>query len=273
MLRLRICNQQKGRAGMSNNPMNMDKKQMIRDFYRRNRFVLDDRFVLRDGKRHPFAVICPGGGYSMVCSFVEGVPLAQKLNELGISAYIVYYRVRRKAKFPNPQDDLAKAIRMVLENAERYCVEKENYSVWGASAGGHLAASFGTRNMGYAHYGLPKPGAVVLIYPVISMDPALTHQETRQNLLGKNPAAEQIRSSSVELNVTDQYPATYIWCGTADTTVTPENTHRMVAALNKEGVPCCCEIFPDVEHGVGLGIGTAAEGWLEKAVAFWRGQK
>lgn len=251
---------------------NYDLKQRSRDFYRRNRYQLDDRFVLRDGKKHPFAVICPGGGYGMVCSFVEGVPLARKLNEMGISAFIVYYRVRRKAKFPNPQDDLAKAVREILENAEHYLLETENYSVWGASAGGHLAASFGTESMGYVHYNLPKPGAMVLTYPVISLELGLTHQGTRDNLLGKKPTQEQVVACSVDMAVTEKYPPTYIWCGTTDTTVSPENTRRMAAALECVGVSCHCDIFPDVGHGVGLGIGTAAEGWIHRAVAFWQQQ-
>ena len=252
---------------------NYDMKQHTRDFYRRNRYELDDRFVLKDGKKHPFAVICPGGGYSMVCSFVEGVPLARKLNEMGISAFIGYYRVRSKAKFPNPQDDLATAVKEIFEKAEYYHLEMEKYSVWGASAGGHLAATFGTETMGYVHYGLPKPGAMVLTYPVISLELRLTHQGTRNNLLGKKPAPEQVTKCSVDMAVTEKYPPTYIWCGTADTTVPPENTYRMAAALEKVKVPCRLDVFPDVAHGVGLGIGTAAEGWIERAVAFWQAQK
>ena len=153
----------------------LDQKQKLKDIYRPNRFALDDRFVLRDGQTHPFAVIVPGGAYAVVCSFIEGTPIARKLNERGISVFIVYYRVRKKGRYPHPQDDLARAVRDILSRAEEYGIEPENYSVWGSSAGGHLAASFGTESMGWATYGLPKPGAIVLSYPVISMDPTLTH--------------------------------------------------------------------------------------------------
>ena len=145
---------------MPANLRDIDKKQRLYDMLRPNRYRLDDRFVLRDGKRHPFAVVCPGGGYFMVCSFVEGVPLAKRLNDLGISVFIAYYRVRKKARYPGPQDDLARAVKTILERADHYMVEKEHYSIWGASAGGHLVASFGTDHMGYKHYGLPKPGAL-----------------------------------------------------------------------------------------------------------------
>ena len=234
-----------------------------------NRYRLDDRFVLRDGKRHPMAVICPGGAYRKVCSYIEGVPFARRLNERGISAYIVYYRVREKARYPAPQEDLARAVREALSRAEKDGLEAEGYSVWGSSAGGHLAASFGTDNMGYALYGLPRPAALVLIYPVISMRSGLTHPESRDNLLGPGASPEREAFASVEEHVTGSYPPTYVWCGADDGTVPPENTRRMAAALSAAGVPHVCEIIPGVDHGVGPGTGTAAEGWIDRAVDFW----
>ena len=250
----------------------LDQKQYYLDKLRPNRYRIDDRFVLRDGKTHPCAVICPGGAYREVCSYIEGVPIARKLNERGISAFIVYYRVRGKARFPHPQDDLARAIGEILGRAEEYRIEPENYSVWGSSAGGHLVACYGTENMGYPKYSLPKPGAIVLIYPVVSMDPSLTHRVTHDILLGKDAAPAAERETSVDLCVTEAYPPTYLWCGDADESVPPENTRRMAAALERAGVPFRCEIFPDVGHGVGPGTGTAAEGWIDHALKFWMEQ-
>ena len=81
---------------MADSRIDLDKRQTLRDVYRPNRYALDTRFVLRDGGTHPFAVICPGGAYQVVCSYIEGTPIARRLNELGISAFIVYYRVRKR---------------------------------------------------------------------------------------------------------------------------------------------------------------------------------
>ena len=255
-------------------PVDIDQAQYDKDMRRKgNACDVDDRFVLRDGQRHPFAVICPGGGYTMVCSYIEGVPYARKLNEMGISALIVYYRVGEAARFPAPQDDLAQALRDIFARADEYMLDTAHWSVWGSSAGGHLAASFGTANMGYPHYDLPKPEALVLTYPVISMRPDLTEQGTHDNLLG-NPADESMEAfASVDEQVTADYPPTYIWCGDADQTVKPENTRRMAAALERAGVPYRCEIFPGVDHGVGPGTETAAEGWIDHAVEFWKTQQ
>ncbi len=257
---------------MADRPAERETIQTLRDTYRANRYKLDDRFVLRDGRTHPFAVICPGGAYRIVCSFIEGVPIARRLNERGISAFIVYYRVRGKGRWPHPQDDLARAVREILARAAEYRVDPGDWSVWGCSAGGHLAASFGTEAMGFPRYGLPAPRAIVLCYPVISMRPALTHAVTHDTLLGKRAIASMERFASVDENVTAAYPPTYLWCGDADESVPPENTRRMAAALAGAGVPYRCEIFPGVGHGVGPGAGTAAEDWIEHAADFWREQ-
>ena len=208
----------------------------------------------------------------MICSFIEGVPVAKKLNQMGISAVIVYYRLKKRARFPAPQDDLACAVKELIRKAEEFNVDAAHYSVWGASAGGHLAASFGTDHMGYVKYGLPKPAALILSYPVISMRPALTHKDTHDNLLGKSPSPELEESVSVDEQITKNHPPVYIWCGDADKTVMPENTVRMEKVLEEAGVPLCCEIFPGVGHGVGPGSGTAAEGWIDRAVDFWKSQ-
>lgn len=247
-----------------------DRKQQIRDnLFVRNRYALDLRFVLGDGKKHPVAIIVPGGAYRRVCSFIEGVPIAGKLNEKGISAVILYYRVKKKAAYPAPMDDLARAARECIERADELGLDMSSYSVWGASAGGHLAGSFGTENMGYMKYGLPKPSALILEYPVISMMPGLTHEATHDNLLKKNATSEMEEFASIEKHVTKTYPPTYVWCGDCDETVPPENTRIMADQLEKAGVRHIWDIFPGVGHGVGPGTGTVAQGWIDKAVYFW----
>ncbi|MBR1572823.1 MAG: alpha/beta hydrolase [Lachnospiraceae bacterium] len=254
----------------NNKPVDLDQHQSLKDIFHKNKYELDTRFVINDGAKHKCAIVCPGGGYSLVCSFIEGTPIARRLNDMGISVVIVYYRVKGKAKFPNPQDDLAQAIREVHDRAEELNLDMDNYSIWGASAGGHLVASMGTDNMGYMTYNLPKPGCLVLMYPVISMDKAITHVGTHNNLLGRDCGVEQEEFASVNLHVTADYPPTYIWCGDADTTVPPANTKLMAEALKEASVPAMCEIFKGVNHGVGPATGTSASEWINHAVDFWK---
>ena len=250
----------------------IDEAQMAIDTNRKSCYEVVYDYVIKDGETHPIAIICPGGGYEAVCSFIEGVPFARYLNTKGISAVIVYYRIQKEAAYPNPQDDLARAVREVWDRAEELKLDIENYSVWGSSAGGHLAASFGTNHMGYKKYGLPKPCAEILIYPVISMDPETTHLGSKNALIGENATKEQIDFASIDKHVTADYPPTYVWCGDSDQLVPPKNTELMIEALKAAGVPFASDIYPGVDHGVGLATGLSAEGWMDRAIAFWEGQ-
>lgn len=229
-------------------------------------------YLLRDGKTHPVAVVCPGGGYRRICSFIEGHPYAKKLNKMGYHAVVVYYRVKDLARYPAPQEDLARAVRTVLNHEKEWNLDVRGYSVWGSSAGGHLAASFGTANMGYSRYDLPKPGALILTYPVVTMGEK-AHEGSRNNLLGMNPETAMVEFASIEKQVTDTYPPTFLWWGSNDTCVPPENSYMLKAALEEQNIPCQCIEYAGVEHGVGIGKGLACEGWFEKAVAFWEAHR
>ena len=227
-----------------------------------------EKYILKDGNTHPVAIICPGGGYHWICSFKEGRPYAKKLNSMGYSAFVVHYRCGRKYPYPIPQEDLAQAIRYIMEKKEDWHLDMENYSLWGSSAGGHLAASFGTHAMGYSQYRLPKPGAIILSYPVVTMG-EVAHAGSRNYLLGNAPSRQQIDFASVEKQLTSEYPPTFLWCGLEDHTVNPENSRLLAEALLKHGVHHRFLPVEGVDHGVGIGQGLPCEGWFEKAVLFW----
>lgn len=237
------------------------------DTNRKNQYALKP-YLVRDGQVHPVAIICPGGGYRRICSFIEGHPYAKALNRLGYHAVVVYYRVREQAAFPNPQDDLARAVREVLSHARDWKLDTTGYSLWGSSAGGHLAGSFGTESMGYKHYHLPKPGAIILSYPVVSMGDK-AHPGSRNFLLGLHPTQDQIQKTSLEHQITPAYPPTFLWWGDQDECVDPDNSRMLQKALEENHIPCQCREYPKVTHGVGLGKGLPCQGWFEDAVAFW----
>ncbi len=229
-----------------------------------------DEYPLLDGARHPFAVICPGGGYEKISDPLEGEDFARRLNGLGCAAFVVHYSVGQAARFPAPLDDLAAAVRGILDRAEELNLRPEGYSVWGASAGGHLAACFGAERLGWKKYGLPRPGALVLCYPVVTMEEPLTHTGSRQRLLGPDPDPALTAATSVEQQVTAEYPPVCLWWGEADATVDPANSRMLLAALETAGVRCEHASYPGVGHGVGLGEGLACAGWPRRAVDFWR---
>lgn len=225
-------------------------------------------------KKSRFVVICAGGGYRSVCSMVEAFPAAKRLNELGYHVFAVNYRVGKQAFAPNPQDDLANAVRYILNHSVEFNIQTDDYAVMGFSAGGHLAASFGTQNLGYARYGLPKPGVLFLAYPVITMG-RFTHAGSRRNLLGRKNIKneEMIRKYSIENHITPEYPPTFVWQCDKDKTVPVENTQMLVQELDKAGISYFYKTYSSDAHGWGGGDGTLAEGWIAQAVAFWGRQK
>lgn len=147
--------------------------------------------------------------------FCRGASLRQKAQRTRIFRICPVLPLQKKARYPAPMEDLARALGDILNRAEELNLETDGYSIWGSSAGGHLAASFGTEAMGYAKYGLPKPGALVLCYPVVTMGEK-THLGSRNNLLGEAPEADMIALASVERQITPAYPPTFVWCGDAD---------------------------------------------------------
>ncbi len=216
-----------------------------------------------------FLLIIPGGGYYTVCSHVEGFPIAESCVRQGISAFVLQYRVSRWAHYPNPQEDAAQAVRFILKNREQFGLAGTDYGVCGFSAGGHLAASFSTEALGYARLGVPRPQAVILGYPVITMGD-LTHEGSRTCLLGEDSDDPAVRAHwSVEKQVTANYPPTFLWNCSADDTVPAENSTMLEATLTRWGVAIHHEVFPGTVHGWGLGDGTPSEGWLERAIRFW----
>lgn len=218
-----------------------------------------------------FVMVCPGGGYTNVCSISEGFPIARQINELGYSAFVLQYRTNEAAGYPNPMDDLAESLRYVFAHAEEFGVDVEDYAVAGFSAGGHLAASFGTESLGYKKYGLPKPAALFLGYPVITMTD-LTHEGSREKLLGTDFTAEEVKTFSVEQQVTECYPETFIWYCDSDALVPSDNSRMLIRQLETFGIAYQSEVYEGDAHGWGTGDDTPAAGWLSRAVEFWKKQ-
>lgn len=233
--------------------------------------ALRERFLIHFPveKKSGFVVTCSGGAYIGAASMIEGYPTCKEINDLGYHAFTVNYRAGSNAKAPNPIEDLAIAIKYILEHADELNVDPENYAVAGFSAGGHLAACFGTEALGWKKYGLPRPAAVMLAYPVITMQ-EYTHADSRKNFLQE--AAEDIsmqKKYSVEEQVTKEYPPTYVWQCSRDNTVPIENTKLLVRAFEQTHVPYIYQTFDSEWHGWGCGKGTLAEGWVKEAVGFW----
>ncbi len=215
-----------------------------------------------DGSRSSTAVvIAPGGGYGMLASNHEGRQFANWFNGMGITAFVLKYRLGPRYHHPVELGDAQRAIRWARAHAAQYGFQADRVGIMGFSAGGHLASTAGTRfDDGKPEAADPidrfssRPDFLILAYPVISMSAPYSHQGSAANLLGENASPELRKQLSNEFNVTSQTPPTFLLSTTADTVVPPENTVAFYEALRKAGVPAEMHIFEKGPHGVGLDL-------------------
>jgi acetyl esterase/lipase len=204
-------------------------------------------------------VICPGGGYARLAPH-EGDQYARFLNESGIAGFVLKYRLGPDGyHHPAMLQDAARAIRTVRARAGEWKLDPNRIGIMGSSAGGHLAATLLTHfDAGKADAIDPierqssRPDLGILCYAVITMS-QFTHQGSKDNLLGKNPAPELVRSLSNELQVTKDTPPCFLWHTWEDAAVPVENTLQFADALRKAGVPFDLHIYQKGGHGLGLG--------------------
>jgi acetyl esterase/lipase len=217
-------------------------------------------------------VILPGGSYRGVSIVKEGFDVAKQLNEYGVAAFVVKYRtpsdVHQRDKAIAPLQDAQQALRLVRENAQRWNVDPRRVGLLGFSAGGHLAATAATQSSSPVIAGATseqvRPDFLMLAYPVISFDGAITHPVSRENLLGKQPAAQQIDKYSNERHVTAATPPTFIMHAADDKSVVVANSLRFFEALNTHGVSSELIVFPNGGHGFGLVNATTPDRWIER---------
>ena len=81
-------------------------------------------------------VVAPGGGYTHLAAEKEGFAFARWLNERGVAAFVLQYRLGPKYHHPVELEDAQRAIRMVRAHAAEYGVATDHIGMWGSSAGG-----------------------------------------------------------------------------------------------------------------------------------------
>lgn len=161
------------------------------------------------GNGAPFVVLLPGGGYGDVCSLIEGYSTALKFNASGYNVFIVNYTIGKMTHPTEPAEDVAAALSYIFDHCSKWNVGTD-YAVCGFSAGGHLAATWGTKTLGYQKAGFKKPEAVILCYPVVTMG-EFTHVGSRKNLLGVHAQETDAQEAySIEKQVDEGYPPTFI---------------------------------------------------------------
>lgn len=207
-------------------------------------------------------VVFPGGGYMMLATDLEGTQVAHWLNQRGVAAFVVKYRLGPRYHHPAELLDAQRAIRYVRAHAAENKLAPDHIGIWGFSAGGHLASTAGTHfDAGNAGAQDPiervssRPDFMVLAYPVISMQPGITHNGSLHMLLGEQPNPALENELSNEAQVTPQTPPTFLFSTTNDNAVPVMNSVLFYEALLRSGVPAEMHIFEQGHHGSGLGKG------------------
>lgn len=206
-------------------------------------------------------VVCPGGGYGFLAVDHEGHQVAQWLNRLGLSAFVLQYRIAPRYHHPAPLQDVQRALRTVRSRAAEWKVDPARIGVWGFSAGGHLASTALTLfDEGRADAADPvervncRPDFGVLVYPVICFGKPYTHQGSMKNLLAERLDDSRLRDDlSTEKRVTAKTPPCFLMHTAGDTNVPPENSIDFYLALRKAGVPAELHVYERGDHGFGLG--------------------
>lgn len=219
-------------------------------------------------------IVCPGGGYGGLAEH-EGKPVAEWLSSLGITAFVLKYRLGPVYHAPYIDGDAHRAIRLVRYHSKDWGIDPGRIGIMGFSAGGHLASVAATQfddgksGSDLVDAASSRPNAAALIYPVITMTLPWTHIGSRENLLGKNPTLQQVEAYSSETRVTDQTPPIFIAAGFDDSAVPIENSIRFIEACRRRHVSVEAHLFAHGPHGFGLGGQNAVLQQWPKACALW----
>lgn len=254
------------------------------------------------GGQDKYVVVCPGGGYTILDMQGEGYCVAHELNRLGYTAFVLEYRVGAAiTSYRAPLDDLAQAVGYIDEHAAAYQVTAGRYDLVGFSAGGNLVGLFGTEHCGYACYaGVQAPATIIMGYPWINPHLSKSYRGNRAKAVlastfldYKGNLMDAIYYSSLTIGgataflggidnleemqvqrwVTPNYPRVYMMHGEDDVIVPVATAGDLFAeVLEDNGVAYRYKRCKDLGHSCGIGVGTSAEGWLEEAMAFSRGE-
>ncbi len=242
-------------------------------------YILDNYTEIQPFKKRPAVLICPGGGYEFT-SFREGEHIAIRMNALGFNAFILKYSCK-PAVFPAPQMELATAVSILRVNAAQWHIDPKRIVVAGFSAGGHLAASLGVfwkKPFLLEALGLKaariRPDALLLCYPVITSG-EFAHRGSFRALLG-GKYDELLETVSLEKQVSETTPPTFLWHTFEDTSVPVENALLFSSALRKNTVPFELHIYQRGAHGlsaaneetrnaIGWGVQKECQNWIDMA--------
>lgn len=234
-------------------------------------------------KNRPYVLIIPGGALNRQWGLIEGQAIAAKINELGYSAFVLFYRTKQEPVMDKSLEDMYKAIRYIEAKAGYFHVISGRYILGGFSAGAILAQEIGTKNLGWQQQGVPKPEMVFLGYTAClfkewyqmwktlkNSDPAKEDSAVfLRKMGGPQFTLESLEPYQIQEYIDESYPPVYLVCNRDDKIVGVESTLCLDQCFAEMQVPHITRIGRVGGHSFGLGNGLEVEGWLEEAIRFW----
>ena len=221
-------------------------------------------YLHEDCAARPCMLVVPGGGYCVV-SPTEAEIVAKKFYQFGCNAFVLTYTTNLLMCEPlkdQPMKDLARAIRFLRSNKERFNISPDRLFLCGFSAGAHLCGSV------CVHYGdvedvkykgiSARPDAAILSYPVITSGEK-AHRGSFRALLGDGATDAEMEYYSLEKQVSEDTPPCFLWQTADDESVPVENSALFAAALKAHGVPFAYHVFSGGPHGMSL----ADDDWVK----------
>lgn len=202
-------------------------------------------------------VVFAGGGYGHRAEH-EGPVIGEWLQSIGMTVFVVDYRIAPEYHHPAIICDGQRAVRYARSRAAEMGFDRDKIAVMGFSAGGHLAGSVSVHwdkkfydETDDIDKESPRPDASILCYPVIDMY-EYRHDGSRWNLIGEHPLDADKKFMSLYMHVTKDTPQAFIWHTASDQAVPIENSLLYADALAKVQVPFEMHIYPIGRHGLGL---------------------
>lgn len=206
-------------------------------------------------------LICPGGGYERLAYVISGVQLAKWFNSIGISAFVLNYRLPNSPDLVQrelgPLQDAQRAMRIIRQRSAEWGIRRDKIGVQGSSAGGHLAALLATADKDVtglrdALDTIPfRPDFMLLVSPVVDLG-KYAHKGSVKNLLGDKPSDALIRQYSTHVRVTGATPPSFLVHAFNDNGVVVKNSLLLYEALVEHQVPSSLHVFPFGGHAIAL---------------------
>lgn len=226
-------------------------------------------------------LVIPGGAYQFVSIANEGVALAERMAPLGITLFVLTYRLPGEGwagRADVPLQDAQRAIRLIRAESARFGIDPDRVAALGFSAGGHLAATLATGHAERVYTAVDstdalsaRPQVVGLIYPVVTMDARWTHALSRELLLGGTPTDADVRRRSAELQVNAETPPLFIVHAIDDAAVPVENSVLLMEAMRANARPVEAHLLEEGGHAFGIGYPASPSAyWVELFDAWWQ---